>query len=230
MQALLDHIEDLGGDVVTYWFRPEQRIDFIAGQYIELYVPHDSIDDRGARRWFTVSSSPNQEGIAFTTSFPEKPSSYKQALRKLLPGSTAMLSAPLGDFVLPKDRTLPLLFVAAGTGCTPYASMVRWLLEQNERRDIQLLYAAKSPGSFLFSRLWQAYAPLQMVRMVSQTSTQWHEHIGHLDVPFILKYAQSKQDSLIYLAGPQSLIEPLYDELLTHIPRYRVLLDYFPGY
>ncbi len=230
MNAVVDHIEDLGGGIDTYYFLPEQRISFIPGQYIELYLPHDNVDDRGTRRWFTVSSLPSDTLIALTTGFPDKPSSFKQRMSKLHQGDKVVLSAPLGDFVLPKDRSSPLVFVAAGTGCTPYASMIKWLIERDEERDIQLLYAATSPDAFLFSDVWQNYAPLKVTRMVSRTNSSWNERIGHLDIPFVLMHARETKDSLIYLAGPQSLIEPLYDELLSHVPRYRLLLDYFPGY
>jgi ferredoxin-NADP reductase len=230
MKALLDHIEEHGNEIVTFWFRPERKIRFSAGQYIELYLPHDNEDDRGTRRWFTISSSPNSEGFAITTGFPDTPSTYKQLLRTLKPGVSVAVSDPLGDFVLPKDSTLPLVFIAAGTGCTPYASMIKWLLERDEERDIQLIYTASRPDSFLFTELWKTYHPLQLTRMVSRASSEWHEHIGHLDVPLILKLIQGVGDKLIYLAGPQSLIEPLYDELLEQVPRQQVLLDYFPGY
>jgi ferredoxin-NADP reductase len=230
MYAVLDHIEAHGGDIVSFWFRPERPIRFNAGQYIELYLPHEAVDSRGTRRWFTISSSPNEQLISLTTGFPKKPSSYKQTLRALRVGSEVVLSEPLGDFVLPKDRTVPLVFVAAGTGCTPYASMTKWLIKQHEERDIQLLYAASSPDAFLFTDLWSSYRPLRLTRMVSHASSAWHEHIGSLDSVIILQAIQDAADSMLYLAGPQSLIEPLYDELLKDVPRQQVLLDYFPGY
>jgi ferredoxin-NADP reductase len=230
MNALLDHTEEHSGDVVTFWFKPERRIHFSAGQYVELYLPHEPCDDRGTRRWFTISSSPNEADIAITVGFPPKASSFKQTLQALRPGVTVSLSDPLGDFVLPKDTTIPLVFIAAGTGSTPYASMVKWLQERDEARDVQLIYSTSSPDMFLFSELWKTYKPLQLVRMISHTDSTWDEHIGHLNIPMILETIGGTGDKLVYLAGPQSLIEPLHDQLLMHIPRSRILLDYFPGY
>jgi ferredoxin-NADP reductase len=230
MRATLDHIEEHEGNIVSFWFKPERPINFIAGQYIELYLPHEAVDNRGTRRWFTISSSPSEQLVALTTGFPDGHSSFKKMLRTLPPGTDVSLSGPLGDFVLPKDRTIPLLFVAAGTGSTPYASMVKWLIERDEQRDIQLLYSASHPEAFLFPDLWKTYQPLRVTRIVSHPQAGWSERVGHLNLPILLDHAGAKKDSLIYLAGPQSLIEPLYDELLKHIPRYRILLDYFPGY
>lgn len=229
MKAVLDHTEENGGNATTFWFRPERPIRFTAGQYIELYLPHDA-DSRGTRRWFTISSPPSSELAGLTVNFPEKPSTYKQALRKLPLGTVVSLGDPLGDFVLPKDPSIPLVFVAAGTGATPYASMVAWLTARDEERYIQFLYATSRPDTFLFTECWQRYKPLRMTRMVSQPQKSWTERVGHLDVPAVLEYAERSDDSLVYLAGPQSLIEPLYDELLGQLPRHRILLDYFPGY
>jgi ferredoxin-NADP reductase len=230
MQAVLEHLEEQGGGIATFWFRPERPIKFIAGQYLELYLPHEPMDNRGSRRWFTISSSPSEPRVALTMRLPEQPSSFKQTLRTLRVGSTVTLSDPLGDFVLPKDRSIPLVFVAAGTGCTPYASMIKWLVERDEVRDIHLIYATSEPDAFLFHDVWQAYKPLRLSRMVSRAPDTWREHIGHLNTPRVLESLQAKQDSLLYLAGAQSLIEPLYIALLDHLPRSQILLDYFPGY
>ena len=230
MLAVFDHAEVAGGPAMTFWFRPERPIRFSAGQYIELYLPHDAPDERGTRRWFTISSSPNNTNISLTVNFPERPSTYKQALRALIPGTTVSLSDPLGDFVLPKDASIPLVFVAAGTGSTPYASMVQWLIEIQETRAIQLLYAASTTDAFLFTDLWSQYVPLRLTRLLSRPHPTWTEQIGRLDAHRIMRHAAQTPDSQIYLAGPQSLIEPLYDELAMQLPRHRLLLDYFPGY
>jgi ferredoxin-NADP reductase len=224
MNALLHHIETQGDNVVSFWLRPEHTIHFIAGQYIELYLPHDHMDSRGSRRWFTISSSPDDELIALTTGFPAKPSSFKQQLRVLPPGAQVIVSDPLGDFVLLKDRSVPLVFIAAGTGSTPYASMIKWLITHNETRQIELIYAASNPDAFLFNDLWEAYEPLHVTRMISSAHGAWHEHIGHLNATMVLKAIEHLTESAIYLAGPQSLIEPLYEELLAHVQRSRILL------
>ena len=59
------------------------KLDFKAGQYMEWNLPHFPTDSRNTRRYFTVSSAPNDE-LSFTTKFPSSnESSFKKALRNL---------------------------------------------------------------------------------------------------------------------------------------------------
>lgn len=229
MNVFFDHAEAQADRIATLWFRPEWPFRFIAGQYVEFYLPHATADDRGLRRWFTLTTIPGDELIAITTKFPTASSSYKRALRALKPGDQLSASEPLGDFVLPKDPSIPLVFVAAGTGCAPYASMVKWLINRREQRDISLIYGATAPGDFVFTDTWKSY-PLRYIPIVSQPGSNWHGQVGTITTTSLLALLGDLGNKLVYLAGPQSLVEPLYDELLGHIPRSQLLLDYFPGY
>jgi ferredoxin-NADP reductase len=229
MRVFFNHSQLQTDGISTFWFRPEEHFRYLAGQYAELCLPHETPDTRGLKRWFTLTTSPDDSMIAITTKFPEKPSSYKQALRNLQPGAMVYLSEPLGDFVLPKDASIPLVFIAVGTGCAPYASMLKWLIGRQEKRTIRLLYAARKPGDFVFTELWRNY-PMQYIPIVSQPAKDWRGETGKLTTVKVLELIGDVGSKLIYLAGPQTAVEPLYDELLTHVPRPQLLLDYFPGY
>lgn len=217
--------------VVMFQFKPEHRVRFEAGQFIAITIPHANSDDRGDMREFSISSSPHEELLSITSSYVERDgSSYKKALLSLNPGDSISLGEPMGDFVLPKDISIPLVFVAAGIGSTPYASIVKWLVEKNERRTIQLVNSASQPNGFLFTELWKSYG-LDFVPVITQKTSGWAGATGRLTPKRVLELANPYKDKLMYLAGPQSFIEPLFNDLLElGIPRYQLLLDYFPGY
>src|SRR6185369_15796787 len=104
---------------LSFWFRPERPVDYIAGQFTEIYLPHSGADSRGERRWFTLSSSPTDALVSITTQFiPTEGSTFKKELFGLRPGAALKLADPMGDFVLPKDPSIPLLFIAGGLGIT----------------------------------------------------------------------------------------------------------------
>src|SRR5882672_1770740 len=127
MYLRLDHIQPLTRDVTTFWFTPDRSFRFIAGQYIEISVPHSDVDNRGDKRWMTISSAPGEPSIGITMKFaspPHKSSTYKQAFRRLAVGATLYASDPIGDFVLPKSPFTPLVFMALGIGITPVQSMM----------------------------------------------------------------------------------------------------------
>src|SRR4051812_34213512 len=128
MKAIFDHSQPEAANITTFFFRPEKPVQYTAGQFTELYLPHNNPDKRGIKRWFTISSSPSEELLSITTKFtPEKGSSFKETLRKLVPGTEVHLEEPMGDFVLPKLIQTPLIFVAGGIGITPFHSILEWL-------------------------------------------------------------------------------------------------------
>ncbi len=231
MKLRLHHIEDTAPYVKTFYFEPLSVLRFEPGQFIEICIPHKDADDRGEYREFSISSSPHEPLVAITIDIaPDRPSSFKRALWKLRSSDVIDAKETMGDFILPKDPTIPLVFLAAGIGCTPYASMIKWLSHKKEHRDIQFVYSTSTPGELLFMDLWQHY-PMKFLPIVTQATGDWHGLAGRLNTDRFISFIEPIKNKYIYLAGPQSFIEPLYNDLLRFgIPRPQLLLDYFPGY
>lgn len=230
MRATLTHIEQVKPNIFTYQLKPERKVRFDPGQFVEIYVPHGPVDNRGDWREFSIGSSPSEEQLSITTNFFENGSSYKKALKDLRPGVELTIKEPMGDFVLPKDPTIPLVFIAAGLGAIPYVSMVKWLTERHEQRPIQLIHSVSRNSDFLFNSVWQQYV-LDYVPIVTHPDSAWQGLSDHLDATKLLTLVGPIDNKLIYLAGPQSLIETMFNNLLaTGIPRSQLLLDYYPGY
>lgn len=222
MHAIFDHSESVTPTIKTLWFKPEKPVRYVAGQFTELHLPHEPADARGARRWFTLSSSPSEPLLAITTRFePQDGSSFKQQLAALRPGTKLHLAEPMGDFVLPKDPAIPLVFIAAGLGITPVRSMIKWLQDTGEQRNIQLIQAA-SAEELAFRQLFAQhnlhYSPV----------TANPRHV--LTAPALLGMITTEAP-LIYISGPELLAETLYKKMQTAgVDPSRLIADYFPGY
>src|SRR5262249_31068677 len=54
-------------DVISFFFRPEQPLPFVAGQFVDLTLAHAWPDDRGITRCFTIASAPSEQLLQFTT-------------------------------------------------------------------------------------------------------------------------------------------------------------------
>lgn len=215
------HAESLAGNVVSFWFEAEQPIDYVAGQYMEMSLPHKAPDGRGQKRWFTLSSSPTDAPlVSITTKFAERSSSFKAALRALKVGSVVHLSGPFGDFVLPVDSARPLVFVAGGIGITPFHSIVKFLHDTKQQRDIAFLYSVNSERDMIFQDLFESYG-LKRHLIVGERLTGQQ----------ILNLAQPADDALIYISGPEPMVETLNDQLANlGINKTRLVGDFFPGY
>ena len=231
MNVTFDHAENIAHNIQTFWFKPERRVRYTAGQYTEIYLPHDNADNRGIKRWFTLSSSPTDELVSITTKFASHQSStFKQHLRVLQPGTPLKLADPMGDFVLPKDPTIPIVFVAGGMGITPMHSMVQYLHDAGEKRDIHLIYAVTEEDELAFVPLFTAYG-LQFTPVIKQPAGEYQGETGSLSTNRILQLAPDDGRYRLYLSGPEPMVETFYKELKAKgFGEERLVTDYFPGY
>lgn len=230
MHVRFDHVEDVAKHIKTFWFRPKHPVQYVAGQYIQLHLPHPATDERGDKRWFTLSSSPTEPLLSITTKFADQPSSFKQTLAKLQPGTEIYMAEPMGDFVLPKDKSRPLVFVAGGMGITPLRSMVKWLTDTGEKRKIQLIYAATRLEDIVFTELFKSYGLTPEI-VLSQPPADWLGHSERLNAAKILKLSRQLSDKLIYVSGPEPMVEVLLKDLEDQgIPKHQLIGDFFPGY
>lgn len=231
LDATLVHIEAVTTTTKTFWFRPDKPLHYTAGQFTELYLPHADQDMRGNKRWFTFSSSPTQPLLGITTRFSSASSTFKQTLQQLPIGSRVRLAEPMGDFVLPKDRRVPLLFVAAGLGITPVQSMLQFLQDTGEQRSITLVYIVRSHADTAFASLFSSRSDLQFLPVVSQTGTYRSQKTVDTVSTHVTTYIQTHPKCLIYLSGPEQTVEALgviAEE--CGLPKYRIISDFFPGY
>jgi ferredoxin-NADP reductase len=234
MFAVLERIETNNPRVVTFWFQPEKPLHFVAGQFTELFLPHPNTDDRGDKRWFTISSSPTETMFSITTKFPTKgvrTSSFKQALRQLSIGTRLHFAEPMGDFVLPKDQQLPIVFVAAGIGITPVHSMISYLSKSGEQRDLTVLYATSYQEDLVFADVIQKYA--KYYRLFARQAKGGNRLSAADILEAATRYSTdvTKDPPLIYLSGPEQMVALLSKQLqAAGVPAHSVIVDFFHGY
>lgn len=206
-------------DTVMFWFQPDRTVRYVAGQYIELDVPHALADNRKTKRWFTLSSSPSEEFLAITTKIdPVRPSSFKNALNNLSIGEIVPALPPMGDFVLPKDESLPLVFVAGGIGITPYRSILKYLLDTGQKRDIELIYAVRSDDEIAFEDI------------IRNSKIKFTKHIGHLNADDVVGYIHDL-GKVIYVSGPERMVEALQKDLISKgADELMLRVDFFHNY
>jgi ferredoxin-NADP reductase len=219
--------------IKTFYFEPEKPLTYIAGQFVEVTMPVNHSDDRGPRRWFTLSSSPTEKYLSITTKFAtDQSSSFKTELSHLEPDDELNFSEPIGDFVLPKDPSIPLIFIAGGIGITPFHSMIRWLIDDKsaEHRPIKLLYGVRNEDEIIFQDTIDK-ARLHATVIVDHPSSSWGGEHGPMTADMVLGLTKPTPESLIYLSGPEPMIEGLTNSLYEKgMQKTQLITDFFPGY
>jgi ferredoxin-NADP reductase len=225
MKLTLVERKKLFDDVESFYFEPEQPTDWQPGQYMHYVFNHPDADERGAERWFTISSAPYEKRISITTRFSaDKGSSFKHALQAMKIGDTIEADGPKGKFVIDDTSKKPIL-VAGGIGVTPYHSMLMQMDHDGQDVNAELLYANRD-NNFVFGEelegLAQKHANFKITKFVGE------RHIEEAD----LKPYADDSSTVIYLSGPEPMVENYEDTLKEklQVPEERVKTDFFPGY
>jgi ferredoxin-NADP reductase/Na+-translocating ferredoxin:NAD+ oxidoreductase RnfD subunit len=222
--------------VVNFFFTPSQRLTFAPGQYLECTLAHPHADARGVRRYFTIASSPTEDSLQLGVRFYRRSSSFKTALYGL-GGRTKLVAGQVaGDFTLPRVAARKLVFIAGGIGVTPFRSMLKYLLDTNQRRDIVLLYANKTAADFVYQDvLGEAQRRLGMravytVTDTSVTPANWAGARGRIDAQMIQAAVPDYKERTFYLSGPPDMVNEHERALRTlGVGSGQIKKDYFPG-
>jgi ferredoxin-NADP reductase/Na+-translocating ferredoxin:NAD+ oxidoreductase RnfD subunit len=209
-------------DIYSYVFTMPQGLNFAPGQYMEWTIAQNKSDLRGNRRYFTMSSSPTEPTMMFTIKEPKNASSYKQELAQFSPGKTMLASHVAGSFTLPKDQTKKLAFLAGGVGITPFRSMIKYLIDQGQKRDIALLYLVTDPAELSFKDLFKQAVQFGLKTIYAT---------GKMGAQKIQSLLPDYKQRTFYISGPYGFVQGLHVALLKlEVPSSQIITDYFPGY
>ena len=233
----LIEIKNIALNTYDFIFSHDKKLAFQAGQFMEWTLKHKSYDDRGVRRYFTLASSPTEESVRIGVKVYEKPSTFKRSLLMLKPGDTLVASQLGGEFVLPADKNKKLVFVAGGIGVTPFRSMVKYLIDNNDKRDIIIFYAANSYKEIVYKEIFDLAKEklnLKTIYVLKDTKHAPDSLIyesGFINKEMILKHVNDVSDRLFYISGPRSMINH-FKEILKdlEVSRNSIKTDFFPGY
>jgi glycine betaine catabolism B len=227
----------LSEDTYEFSFKKDHQVFYQPGQYMEWTLGHKSPDSRGNRRYFTIASSPTEEDLKLGIKFNKNSSSFKKKMLSLDPKEKITAGQLMGDFTLPQDQNQKLVFIAGGIGITPFRSMIKFLLDKEEKRDIVIFYSNKTKNDIVYKNLLdQAEKKLEIKVIYTLTDkdnvpSNWSGKVGYLDYQVIKNEVPDYKNRTFYLSGPQSLVDSFKKTLKNMgIHRSRIKTDYFPGF
>lgn len=233
----LEKKQQIAEDTYEFLFHPSRSYSFAAGQYMEWTLPHHQPDSRGNRRYFTIASSPTEKILRLVVRIGEARSSFKEKLLSMQPKEMIVASQLAGDFTLPKEKDQKLVFIAGGIGFTPFVSMVKYLLDQKERRDVTFFYVNKVEADIAFKELFaQAEQEIGLKTKYVLTKTDaipknWTGLVGRINEEMIQKEVPDFKDRRFYLSGPNAMVDADKHILAKlGVPKQHIVTDYFPGF
>ena len=179
---------------------------FEAGQYINLFT---EIDGVRTSRPYSISSSPRQRAYyEITVARTAQGFVSDYFLDTVKPGDRFEANGPAGVFHFnPVFHKKISVFLAGGSGITPFMSMIREILDAGLERQVYLLYGCRTDDAALFHRELREYAEkysnFHYHLVLSESVPGWQGETGFIDDTLIAKYVPDINAATYYICGPQ---------------------------
>jgi ferredoxin-NADP reductase len=214
LRARVEGVWDETADARTLTLRPGRGFRrHRAGQHVRV-----SVVMGGTRhtRTYSISSAPERDDGLITITVKAARSGHvsRHLVRETRPGDVLEIGQPEGDFVLPEALHLRPLFVSAGSGITPVASMLQSLSARGELSDVVHLHCSPGPRQAIFGAELEELARRHPGYGLKQVFTR--EPGGrHLDAEELARLCPDFEERDVYACGPEGLlreVERLYDD------------------
>ncbi len=194
-------VENPVADIRTVTLRPlEKAYKYNPGQFLHLAL--DEYDPAGPwpeSRCFSMQSSPDQETIRIT--FAAKGKFTARMALELVPGKIIHVKLPYGDLFQPEQVARSSVFVAGGTGITPFLSLFTSKVFA-AYREPRLYFGVRDPSHHLYP------ADLEKARGVNPSfrlTLLNEEKDGRLDIQKI--FAENGPAAVYFISGPPVMIK-----------------------
>ena len=248
-----------GTDVMSFRFNKYNNddqienktlLDYTPGQFAFFDIGEVYNDPKGPIRHFTISSSPTENFIMFSTRIRDSP--YKKRLLALEKGTKVKVRGPEGQFVLHQDYTKSAVFLSGGIGVTPFRSMIKYATDMQLPIKIIMFDSNRNRNNTVFKKEFDEWASLnknlKIIYTISEkdqndeqslssspsSTDHWKGEYGRINKAMILKYIDTNilDNSIFYICGPPSMLKAMQSLLQEdlEIPKERIKVEEFTGY
>ncbi len=208
LSLLVSSISDTGKNAKVIRFVSENGYlpPFEAGQYINIFT---EIDGVRTSRPYSISSSPKQRAYYEITVARIKDGFVSDFfLDDVKVGDRFEANGPAGVFHFqPVFHSRKSLFLAGGSGITPFLSMTREIVDAALDRDVVMLYGCRSSKAALYDEELRAYSEkypnFKYHLIVSDEDDSWNGETGFIDRNLIMRLVPDYAERTCYICGPQ---------------------------
>lgn len=221
VKAQVEKIVPLTDSIMHLILKPEQYIDYQAGQYLDILC-------EGQQFSYSIANAPlgSQHYELHIRHSLENP--YNQILFNHIKREGAVtIQLPFGTCSIDKlDIDRPILFIAGGTGFAPVNALIEQLLANSDPRPFELFWGARSQSDvYLDEKVlnWQAHVSrFKYYSFLSEASKE------NLLSNLLIRHAQDLHDWQIVLSGPFEMVYSIRDALIEQgMPGCQLFSDAF---
>lgn len=214
----------------TFYF---ERLDgklppFRPGQYINIFLDVDGVM---TSRPYSIASPTGHEMLEITVRDNKQGFVAPYMLNELKVGDELETTGPEGHFYHePLIDGRDLVFLAGGSGITPFMSMLRYFLNDDTTRttpNIILLYGSRLVDDVIYHeeliRFADEHANFEYISIISEPPPDFDGVAGFLDANMIANHVVDIEGKTFYICGPNAMYDLCLDALYKlGIPRYKI--------
>lgn len=205
--------------VYTIEFESQERpYKFLPGQFLHLSLDsaYDGIGQWPESRCFSIQTNPKEDNIKITYSI--KGAFTKQMEKTLKEGTEIWLKLPYGDLFQQNHNKTNTVFIAGGTGITPFLSLFTHNLFE-EYKNPKIYIGFRSQKYNIYKN------ELEHISNSTKTLKLMYQNIqGILDINEI--FEENGEESCYFISGPPSMINNFRNYLiLNYVSIQNILTD-----
>ncbi len=211
---------ELAPDIMHFVFERTDGAEmaFIPGQFITLMLAREG---KLVRRSYSLASAPNGSShVEFAASYV--PGGFaSELLFNLQAGDVIEATGPFGRLILPEEQESRYIFVATGTGITPYRAMLPALAERLTLHNAKVVFCQgmRTNQEMLYSDEFTAFAKAHAnftyypcVSREEPSDAFTHGRRGYVQDCFAELDLQPEAD-LFFLCGNPNMIDVAFADL-----------------
>lgn len=193
------------------------KVNFKPGMFVMLEYC-DKVACTSLMRAYSVASAPQQDFLEFIISMGH--GQFTSHLDTAKIGDEFFITGPYGQFSFSPDTDKKVLFLAGGTGLSPFMSMLREIKLLGSDTDVCMIYSVRYPNEIIRkAELEELSKQIKLKLNVTVTRPQpgdgWTGETGHINADMIKKLVPDCAQRTAYICGPLAFAKAIKEVLVA---------------
>lgn len=223
INLVVQRVAQINDACMSVYFERPIGFEYESGDWIDINF-YDGNPSGGIT--YSLSSAPTESTLCITFKLGISP--FKRRLQSLKAGDEMYISQYGNDYGFHLKENRSSVLIAGGIGIAPFRSMLKEMVDTNNRNDVQLLYLNKD-DSFIFAKEIDAWRRELSNIKVQYTDTR---QLNRKKRQKLLMELIDKNAHHYFIAGPEGMVEAtehlLIDDMAINVKDIRI--DSFGGY
>ena len=228
---IVDYTYDIKG--VIFKLAPGEKLEFQAGQYVQLITQPYGKVRQSVSRAYSISSKPEDDGqIQLIIRLVPEGICTTWVHKHLKVGDRVSFTGPYGDFYI-RDTDADILFVAGGSGKAPIKAMLEHLQVVGTKRKMTYFFGARSTKDLYLTDEMKAFEQVfedfhyEPVLSHSTPEENWTGKTGYI-MPYFKDAIRDPKNTEAYLCGSPGMINAVTKGLTDlGVPKDKIYYDSF---